>query len=352
MGPRTGAPWGSPASPTRCCRRGSRRRGSRTGSCHWRRSARIGPGHCRDDLGHRRPVAAQQTEDAQIAASTERGCQRIVLARSLPLRSLRRRFGQVPDDRAGIGLLARRQRLPRGETCSSAISAPILAASASTAETLEVRTDVGGGRPFAAERGRRLAGLGVDRVDLEQPVPGGRLDGVARAGAGATRAEARLRVVLRAAHGPRVRGRCRDLGRGLVLVVGALRRSMRFVGGPRLRSGTDRELAALVREPSRLGTRPTRGGRPARGIRHRRLAWRRRRRRRGGGHVVGAAGRRVKERRGGLATEGCGRARRRGGAQCRQGGIGSPEIGIGRARLARPSPTPSVPSTPPAPDPT
>ena len=85
-----------------------------------------------------------------------------------------------------------------------------------------------------------------------------RLDRFAGHGACPAVAEPRLGVVLGAPHRARIRSRGGRLGRGLVLVVGALRRPVGLIGDTGLLSCADRELAAFVREPAGLGARTVR----------------------------------------------------------------------------------------------
>ena len=212
-------------------------------------------GQGRDDLGQRGAVAAQQPEDARIAAATERRGQRIVVRRWIPDRRLGRDRRQMADHPAGLRFLAGGQRFACREAGGLGHLGGDPRRIGLDREPLEVQPDGRGGLSFTAQDGGRLAGVGVDRVDLEQPGARGRLDRVARHGARPPVAEPGLGVVLRPPHGARIgRGRGR-LGRRLVLVVGALRRSMGLLGGAGLGPGADRELAALVGEAAGLGAR-------------------------------------------------------------------------------------------------
>ncbi len=273
-------------------------------------------GERQDHLGQRGAVTAQQPEDAGVAASAEGGGQGIaIVSGRFPGRGLGRHRGQVADFAAGLRFLAGGQRFAGGEAGTLGHLGRDPGRVRLDGAALQGHPDGRRGGPLAAQHRRRLAGLGVDRVDLQQPGLCGSLDLLARPRAGAAGAEPCLGVVLRPPHGSWI-GRGRGgLSGHLVLVVGALGRSMGLLGGRRLGPGARRELAALVREPARLGTGSGRGWARVRG---RRWVLRRRRRRRGGGHVVGAAGRRVKQRRGRRGSRIAGRAGRGGRANRRQ----------------------------------
>ena len=72
-------------------------------------------------------------------------------------------------------------------------------------ETLEGGADLDGRGMLAAGRGRRLARLGVDPVDLGQPIAGGGLELVRTRSGGHRGSEAALCRVLGLVHGARVR---------------------------------------------------------------------------------------------------------------------------------------------------
>ena len=186
-----------------------------------RRSSGSSPARARDDLGHRAAVAAEEPEDARRAPLAARG--------QRPRRSTAMRC-------ASSGSLGGRTgRWPRGPAASrSSQSASAWRAASTRPRPSRPRSvprppratrrsrlcgDRVAGRARALSDAARLAGGAVDRVDLWQPVPGGRLDLVGRArpsrGPTGTRAWASS-----LARGRRAIGRCgRGLGRRLVLVV-------------------------------------------------------------------------------------------------------------------------------------
>ena len=149
--------------------------------------------------------------------------------------------------------------------------------------------------------GGRLAGLGVDAVDLEQPGPGGGLDLLARPsrrpGPSRNRAWASSfarRTARGSAAAAAARPRPRARRRRAAPRAGPRRRlrpGLAARAASSQRSSASRRASAHGPVGGAVAGRVRRAGRPA--------PSRRRRRRRGGGHVVGAAGRRVKERRGG-----------------------------------------------------
>ena len=173
----------------------------------------------------------------------------------------------------------------------------------------------------------------------QQPVARGRLDRFAGHGAGPAVAEPRLGVVLGPPHGARIRGRGGRLGRGLVLVVGALRRAVRsprrrrpaVARGPRARSARPRAGGARRTDRSTPGRRPV-GPAPTAPTARRRPRRRRcRSARQEAPWCLADPGRRPRSSPWRGARSGSGRLHRR--------SAGDVVLAVARAR---PSPTPSV----------
>jgi hypothetical protein len=155
------------------------------------------------------------------------------------------------DDRR---LLARRDGLACGDEASSADSAEIRAASAST-EALEVAGDVRR-RPLVLLGGRgRVPRRDVDAVDLGQPVACGGLDVVAGPAGGARVAERELGRFLGGPDRAGVGRRGRGFGAAEEVVVGSLLRPQRLLGRGGGLPGTRRDSATLVGDPPQVGAR-------------------------------------------------------------------------------------------------
>ncbi len=219
---------------------------------------RVVAGHRSDDLDHGRAVAAHEPEDAGRPATPERGGQRL-LARVIVER--RRRGDGHLGGRAARLLLARRHGLARGEAGGLGGLGGDARGLGLHRHPLEVEGQLAHGLPFAGQGRRRVAGFGVDAVDLEQPVPCGRLDLFGRPGTGAGRPEAGLGIVLGGAHGPRVGRGGGLLGPRLVLAIRALGGAQDVIGGGGAGPGARRDLAALVGQAAQIATRSGRSGR-------------------------------------------------------------------------------------------
>ena len=162
--------------------------------------ARLGvvAGERRDQRRHRLAIAAQQPEDARCPAALEgeRRASRPRSSRGGRARSARPARGRPPR-RSCVRSSHSATRLARLRQAASAFSAPIRAASASRPRRSRVAPIAAAAACSRAAVSAGVARLGVDPVDLVQPVAGGHLERLGRPRGLDGGAEAALRRVLR-----------------------------------------------------------------------------------------------------------------------------------------------------------
>ncbi len=220
-------------------------------------------GERRDQADHRLPVATQQPEDAGLAAGIERLAEHLVLVEARA--SARRdRDGRDEEGRRILGraLVALGDGLAGGETGRIGVGGRDPGRVGLEPEPLEGRADLAC-RGVLAVCGRlRFAGFVVDPVDLGQPIARGGFELIGAARRRDRRPEPALRRVLGVMHGTRIGSPGGSDRGGLVFVVAPLGHAQGIGRGLRLGADPGRQLAALLGQPSLLGT-PVRGFRIA-----------------------------------------------------------------------------------------
>ena len=211
-------------------------------------------GQGRHEARHRLPVAAQEPEDPGCDAGLQGEVEPLVLVEPGALRLIAGRGDRSRGGLIGRGLLiALGDHDPRLEACLVRVLRRDPGRVGFESEPLQLRADGCCRGMLAGRRRGGLTGLGVDPVDLGQPVARGRLERVGSLGGLDRRSEAALGGVLRIVDGPRVRAPRRGDGRRFMGVVGPLRESEGVQRCPRLGACAGRELAALVRQAALVG---------------------------------------------------------------------------------------------------